>query len=168
VICCTWRGRPRPPSTIVIESWVIRYSVGAMKTQLFFDLTAQWPCPSIYFRESEEVATTVEELRNYNIAVLEIDGTALSSEEDLFKAFAVALRKPKGWYGDEDYPTNIDAFHEYLDDVVEWVPAKGHVVLIHGSEQFWRTGARLAGLLTEFWQFATISRHASIRLVFEW
>jgi hypothetical protein len=93
---------------------------------------------------------------------------ALSSLEELFKAFAVALKKPKGWYGDEDYPTNINAFLEYLDDVVEWIPAKGHVVLIHGSEGLWRTGARLAGLLTELWQFATISRHASIRLVFEW
>ena len=71
-----------------------------MKTQLFFDLTAQDPSPSVYFRDLEEVEETMEELRKHNIAVLEIDGAALSSMEDLFKAFAVALRKPKGWYGD--------------------------------------------------------------------
>jgi hypothetical protein len=139
-----------------------------MKTQLFFDLTAQVPRGSVYFCESAEIGEAMEELRQHDIAVLEIDGTALSSEEDLFKAFAVALRKPKGWYGDEDYATNINAFYEYLDDVVEWLPAKGHVALIHGSEQFWRTNPRLAGLLTELWQFATMNRHAAIRLIFEW
>ena len=36
---------------------------------------------------------------------------------------------------------NVDAFLEYLDDVVEWVPAKGHVVLIRHSEQLWRGGS---------------------------
>jgi len=139
-----------------------------MKTQLFFDLTAQIPGPSIYFYELKDVEGAREELREHNIAVLEIDGTALSSIDEMFKAFAIALKKPKGWYGDEDYPTNSNVFLEYLDDVVEWVPAKGHVVLIHGSERLWRTDARVAGHLTELWQFATISRRATVKLVFEW
>ncbi len=139
-----------------------------MKTQLFFDLTAQVPGASVYFRESREVEETTEELREHDIAVLEIDGAALSSTEDLFKAFAVALRKPKGWYGDEDYATNANAFLEYLDDVVEWIPAKGHVVLIRNSEQLWRGGARVAGLLTELWQFSSVARHAAIHLIFVW
>ena len=47
----------------------------------------------------------MEDLRTENIAVFEIDGAALSSQEDLFKAFAIVLRKPKGWYGDEDTQT---------------------------------------------------------------
>ena len=95
-----------------------------MKTQLFFDLTATIPHPSVYFRESDEVEGSLEELRKHDVAVLEINGAALSSDEDLFRAFAIALRKPKGWYGDEDYATNQDAFLEYLDDVAEWIPAK--------------------------------------------
>jgi hypothetical protein len=140
----------------------------AMKTQLFFDLTAEARSPSVHFRESEEVEETVQELRQQNIAVFEIDGTALSSREGLFKAFAAALRKPRGWYGDEEYAPNADAFLEYLDDVAEWVPAKGHVVLIRDSERLWRTRARLAGLLTELWQFATVTRQAAIHLVFVW
>ena len=139
-----------------------------MKTQLFFNLTTDAPRPSVYFREAEEVEETVEELRKDGIAVLEIDGAPLSSTEDLFKAFAIALRKPTGWYGDEEYASNADAFLEYLDDVVEWIPAKGHVVLIRNSEQLWRGGARVAGLLTELWQFSTVTRQAAIHLIFVW
>jgi hypothetical protein len=78
------------------------------------------------------------------------------------------LKTPKGWYDDEEFAPNTEAFLEYLDDVVEWVPAKGHVVLIRNSVQLWCDGARLAGLLTELWQFATVSRHATIHLVFVW
>jgi hypothetical protein len=139
-----------------------------MKTQLFLDLTTEARRPSIHFREPHEVDEIIEELCGQNIAVFEIDGAALSSREALFKAFATALKKPKGWYGDEEYAPNAGAFLEYLDDVVEWVPAKGHVVLIRGSEQLWSARARLAGLLTEWWQFATVSRQASIHLVFAW
>ena len=139
-----------------------------MKTQLFFDLTTEASCPSVHFREPQEVEEIIEELRGQNIAVFEIDGAAFSSTEALFKAFATVLKKPKGWYGDEEYAPNANAFLEYLDDVVEWVPAKGHVVLVRSSEQLWCARARLAGLLTEWWQFATVSRQARIHLVFVW
>ena len=88
-----------------------------MKTDLFFRLTEATPCPSVFFRESAEVEGTVQELRQANVAVFEIDGGALSSEEELFRAFATALRMPKGWYGDEEYACNANAFLEYLDDV---------------------------------------------------
>jgi hypothetical protein len=120
------------------------YPDRAMKSQLFFALTAKSPRPSVHFRESEEVEAVLEELRRQEIAVFEIDGTLLSSCEDLFKAFAVALKKPKGWYGTEEYAPNTNAFLEYLDDVVEWVPAQGHVVLLRNSIHLWRTDARLA------------------------
>jgi hypothetical protein len=32
---------------------------------------------------------------------------------------------PKGWYGDEEYDPNANAFLEYLDDVHKRVSAKG-------------------------------------------
>jgi hypothetical protein len=139
-----------------------------MKTQLYFYLAGKTDHPKIHFRESKEVEEIMEDLRPESIAVFEIDGAALSSQEDLFKAFAVVLRKPKGWYGDEEYPNNVNAFLEYLDDVLDWVPAKGHVVLLRRSEQLWRTHARLAGALTEWWQFATVTNHATVHLVFVW
>jgi hypothetical protein len=139
-----------------------------MKTQLFFDLTAETRRPSVHFREPEQIEEIIEDLRNENIAIFEIDGAALSSSEALFKAFAVALKKPKGWYGDEEYASNADAFLEYLDDVHEWVPAKGHVVIVRGAEQLWEVNARLAGMLVEWWQFATGPRNADIHLAFVW
>ena len=57
---------------------------------------------------------------------------------------------------------------DYLDDLSDWVPAKGRVVLVRGSEQLWRTHARLAGELTEWWQFATVTNQATVHLVFVW
>jgi len=139
-----------------------------MKTQLFFDLTTEPRHISVYFRDSHEVEETVEELRKCGVAVFEINGAELSSQEDLWKAFAVALRMPKGWYGDEEYAPNVNAFLEYLDDVVEWVPAKGHIVLIRHADQFWSAAPRLAGDLVEWWQFAISGHQASVHLVFVW
>jgi hypothetical protein len=139
-----------------------------MKTQLFFDLAGETRHPKVHFRESKEVDEILEELKKANIAIFEIDGARLSSRDDLFKTFAIGLRKPNGWYGGEEYPTNVNAFLEYLDDVLDWVPAKGHVVLIRNAEQLWRTGARLAGDLTEWWQFATVTNQATVHLVFVW
>ncbi len=74
-----------------------------MKTQLFFDLTAEAGRPSVHFRETEEVETITDELLKHDVAVFEVDGAAILSREDLFRAFAIALRKPKGWYGDEEF-----------------------------------------------------------------
>src|SRR5260370_41043061 len=115
-----------------------------MKTQLYFDLAGKTDHPKIHFREAKEVEEIMEDVRTENIAVFEFDGAALSSQEDLFKALAMVLRKPKGWYGDEEYPNNVNAFLEYLANVLDWVPAKGHVVIVHCSEHLWRLHARLA------------------------
>src|SRR5215472_8626383 len=110
-----------------------------MKTQLFFDLIADPGHPAIHFRDADEVEVVLTELQSQGIAVFEVDGAKIQSSEDLFKAFAVALKKPEGWYGAEQFAPNANAFLEYLDDVVEWVPAKGHVAMMRGPEQFLRT-----------------------------
>ena len=139
-----------------------------MKTQLFLDLTADPRHISIHFCDSPEVEETLTELPNQNVAVMEIDGSGIVSREDLFRAFAVVLQKPKDWCGDEGYAPNVNAFLEYLDDVVESVPAKGHVVLMRRSEQFWRTAARLSGDLVEWWHFAMSGHDGTVHLVFVW
>jgi len=140
-----------------------------VKNRLFFDLTAKPPHRiSIHFCESSELEEALEDLRHHNIAVLEVDGATLSSQEDVFKALAIALRKPKGWYGDEEYAPNMNAFLEYLDDVVEWIPAKGHVVIMRHSDQFWSNAARLAGELVEWWQFSITGHQGTFHLVFLW
>ena len=141
-----------------------------MKTQLFCDLTtAGKPYhPIVHFCEATKVDEVRNDLAAAEVAIFEIDGSTLHSVEDVFKAFAIALRMPKGWYGEEDYAPNGNAFLEYLDDVVEWVPAKGHVALVRGATDFWRNQPRVAGILTELWQFANGYRDATINLVFVW
>jgi len=139
-----------------------------METQLFLDLTAKANRIAVHFCESDDMASIAPKLSAQGVALFEVEGASLSTQEDLFKAFSVALKMPKGWYGDEAYAPNANAFLEYLDDVHEWVPAKGHVVVVHGAEQFWKTNARLAGMLVEWWQFATGPRNADIHLVFVW
>ena len=139
-----------------------------MGTQLFFDVTARANGVAVHFCEPHELASIVPALSEHDIALFELDGTSVRSREDLFKAFAIALKMPKGWYGDEEYAPNADAFLEYLDDVHNWVPAKGHVVALRGAEQFWKLNTRLAGTLVEWWQFATGHRKADIHLLFVW
>jgi len=103
-----------------------------------------------------------------DIALFDIDGSSIHTVEDLYRAFAIALKMPKGWYGNEEYAPNANAFLEYLDDVHEWVPAKGHVVIVHSAEHFWKLSPRLGGMLVEWWEFATGPRECDIHLVFVW
>jgi hypothetical protein len=128
----------------------------------------------IHFCETTDISTLGMRFPAWwrDIAVFDLDGASIHSTDELFKAFASALRKPKGWYDSEnyseEYAPNANAFLEYLDDVHEWVPATGHVVLLKNAEQFWRNNARLAGMLIEWWQFATGPRESDIHLVFVW
>jgi hypothetical protein len=140
-----------------------------MRTQLFFDLTAEGNHHRfIHFREADEIDCIVDELRANDHAIFEADGAGIHSLEDLLRVLSLALRKPEGWFGDEVFAPNSNAFMEYLDDVRGWVPAKGHIVLLRGATALWANHPRLAGNLTEWWQFSTINREAAVHLVFVW
>jgi len=76
-------------------------------------------CLNLLSRASE-VDVAMRELAPEETAIFEINGAEIRSSQDLFRAFAIALRMPQGWYGDEEYATNSDAFLEYLDDIREW------------------------------------------------
>ncbi len=140
-----------------------------MKTRLYFDLTAVKPYrPIVHFCEINQVDEVKEDLVAQDFAIFEVDGSTFHSDEDVYKAFAIALRMPKGWYGEEESAPNPNAFLEYLDDVAEWVPAKGHVAIVRGAAELWRNQPRVAGYLTELWQVANGHREATINLVFVW
>jgi len=139
-----------------------------MTTQLFFDLMADPSNVPIHFCEAKEIDDIESQLREKDVAVIRIDGSSIRDRNDLYRAFALALRKPKGWYGDEEYAPNADAFLEYLDDAREWIPAAGRIVVITDSEKFWRDQSRLAGFLVEMWQFAMHRRDAKLHLIFAW
>ena len=137
------------------------------QTQLLSDLSR--PDMRVHFCEPEDLANIEPELIAKDTALFKLDGVAITTQEQMFEAFAKALMKPKGWYGDEEYATNANAFLEYLDDVHEWVPAKGHIVIIQRAEQFWKSSPRLAGMLVELWQCATgRGRNSDIHLLFVW
>jgi len=139
-----------------------------MGTRLFFELTGKANCVAIHFCEQDVISSLAASLSEKGVALFDVDGASIHTLEDLFKAFAVSLKKPEGWYGDEEYAPNVNAFFEYLDDVHEWVPAAGHVVIVRAAERLWTTTPRLAGHLVELWQFATGQREANIHLVFAW
>jgi hypothetical protein len=123
----------------------------------------------VHFCEPEGITSVQRELTTKDIALFELDGATINSREQLFHAFAGALKMPKGWYGNEEYAPNVDSFLEYLDDVHEWVPAKGHIVVLRNAEEFWKSNNRLACMLIEWWQFATgPGRKADIHLLFVW
>jgi hypothetical protein len=67
-----------------------------METQLFFDLTAKANRVAVHFCESDDLSSIVPTLRATGVAVFEVDGASVRTREDLFKAFAYALKKPKG------------------------------------------------------------------------
>jgi hypothetical protein len=140
-----------------------------MTSQLFLDLTASEDnFVSVHFCEKAEFDTIVVKLAAANVVAIPMEGTTIRSEVALYRAFASALRMPKGWYGDKEFAPNANAFLEYLDDVEEWIPANGHVVVIKDSEHLWAAQPRIAGMLVELWQAATIRRGAKSRLVFVW
>jgi hypothetical protein len=139
-----------------------------METQLFFDVTAKAGQPTVHFCGSDDIASIAPRLSAHDVALLEVEGASIRTREDLFKAFSLPLKMPKGWYGEEEYAPNVGAFLDYLNDVHEWVPAKRHVVVVRGAEQFWKANACLAGMLVEWWQFATGPRNSDIHLVFVW
>jgi hypothetical protein len=137
-------------------------------TQLLLDLSTNAASVCVHFCELTEIDSITEELAAKNIALFRIEGDRISSSEGLYREFAIALKMPKGWYGPEEYAPNANAFQEYLDDVHDWVPADGHVVVIRDAERLWREQARLAGLLVELWQFSVHARGAKNHLVFAW
>jgi RNAse (barnase) inhibitor barstar len=138
-----------------------------MHTQLLADLTVRSGV-TVHFRDQADVDSIRIALSEKGIAVMEIDGATIGNDEDLYKAFAKSLKMPKGWYGDEEYATNLNAFLEYLDDVEDWVPAAGYLIEFKNAQIFWSKQPRLAGWLVELWQVATNLRDAKPHLVFVW
>jgi hypothetical protein len=74
-----------------------------MNTQLLYDLTGGAKGISVRFCESTDIESIRSELAGKGVSVLEIDGVDVKSIDDLFRAVAIAFRKPKGWYGDDEF-----------------------------------------------------------------
>ncbi len=133
------------------------------RPDLFYRLTDGGVC--VFFRRASEVKSTLPLLADVESAVMEVDGSRIHQREDLYRLSANAMRYPKEYYGDEEYAPNADAFLEYFDDVAEWIPAKGHVLLIRNSEDFLANSPDIAGHLVELIQVAH-KEGSTMRVVF--
>jgi hypothetical protein len=132
-------------------------------TDLFYQVDAGRD--RVFFRDETEVNASLSSLTKADFQVLELDGSVIRNFEDLFRLSAIAMKYPNGFYGDEEYAPNANAYLEYFDDVAEWIPAIGHVLLLRNGRSLWANAPDIAGFLVEIVQ-AAHSRGSSVRLVF--
>lgn len=119
---------------------------------------------SVHFSSKEHVLEALGALRADDIAVSEMDGAAIRHEHDLFEALSRALLFPK-YFG-----MNWDALDDCLRDL-DWLPARGYVVVLCGGDQLWRRNPQLAGQLIASWLFAGeqwVQEDKPFHLVFAW
>lgn len=103
-----------------------------------------WSC--VHFVDERE-AGRVLQLLAPGTKVVEIDASRIESDQDLFAALDYAFHFP------EYFGKNWDALDECLRDL-SWIPSKGYVLVVRGSEHLWRTAYRTAGRLLESWAFS--------------
>ena len=87
----------------------------------------------------------------------------VKNASDLFSVVSRAMKFP-AYFGN-----NWDALEECLRDM-EWLPAKGYVLLLHGASEFWKTATRVAGSFLETWLFCAqewATSDVAFHLVFE-
>src|SRR5262249_40154335 len=84
----------------------------------------------IHFEKPSQLPN-VQEITALGLHVGEMDAQNIRTQSDLFTAIAEAMKFP------EYFGKNWDALDECLRDL-EWISAKGYVLMIHHSNQFWQ------------------------------
>ena len=115
----------------------------------------------IHFVEASQLPA-ISDLTKLGLHVAEISAKNIGTHSDLFSAIADAMNFP------EYFGKNWDALEECLCDL-EWISAKGYVLLIHRANQFWQHAPKLAGQLVESWLFCDgywLSRNIPFHVIF--
>ena len=120
----------------------------------------------VFMRTAEEVDAILPSLHERGFVVFEIDGSRICSEEVTFREFAKVMRMPAGFYGAEEFAPNADAFDEYFDDVMDWVPAQGHVFLVRSAETLRSRSPANAELLARIGRSCGDENRNDARIVF--
>jgi len=97
----------------------------------------------IHFLEVSKIPAAPE-ISKLGLHVAEINARNIRTKADLLSAIATALSFPK-YFGH-----NWDALADCLGDL-EWISAKGYVLVIRNADQLWHHAAKLAGQLVEIW-----------------
>jgi hypothetical protein len=88
------------------------------------------------------------ELEAAGIRVVEIDGAPIETKQDLMSALSEALELPDYFGG------NWDALDEVLRDL-GWLDARGHVLVVSGTDSLRERHPELLDGLTESWSFSS-------------
>src|SRR5215467_10488887 len=91
----------------------------------------------VHFVQPSEVPD-ISEIRKLGLHVAVMAAQSIKTQEDLFTAIAEAMNFP------EYFGKNWDALEECLRDL-EWISAKGYVLIIHHANQFWQRAPKFAG-----------------------
>jgi hypothetical protein len=125
-------------------------------------VSVSWEC--VHFVDHKHVEVVRAAVEEAGILLLDGDVGKVSTKEQLMDLLAGVFNFP------DYFGQNWDALEECLRDL-EWIPAKGYVLVLHNSEALWRAHARLAGALVESWLFCAeewAQQETAFHLVFAW
>ena len=97
----------------------------------------------IHFLEPSQ-SPNLGDVTKTGIYVAEFSAKKIRTKADLLDAIAEAFKFP------EHFGKNWDALNDSLRDL-QWLSAKGYVLMIRDAESLWRHSPKLAGTLVEIW-----------------
>ena len=116
----------------------------------------------VHFLKTSEIPDEAE-FSSVGLHVSEMSGKNIRSEADLFSAIAKVLNFP------DYFGKNWDALDECLRDL-EWIPAKGYVLIIRDANPLWHHATKVAGDLIRSWLFCDeewLKENVPFHLIFE-
>lgn len=101
--------------------------------------------------------------QQHDFQLIYLDGTTITNKSEFLRTCAQAMEFPS-YFG-----LNWDAFEDCLTDL-DWLPAKGYVVLYDQPEHFaqgepseWTTALEIFQTAIEYWQDANIPMYVLLR-----
>jgi barstar (barnase inhibitor) len=115
-----------------------------MSVMVFVDdlATPGWRCVRFLGASAEWPSASTLAAQDFVLA--DLDAGSITSEDGLLRELARVFRFPD-YFGE-----NWDALDECLRDL-EWLPARGYVLRVHGAEALWAGLPLGAGKLVESW-----------------
>ena len=105
---------------------------------------SSWEC--VHFCESKNSLENLEKLEKTGIKFFKIEGSLINDADDLFRKISETMSFP------DYFGMNWDALTDCLKDM-EWLEAKGYVLIINDSENLWKKCYGICGMLAMIWQF---------------
>lgn len=98
----------------------------------------------VHFVDQTEADALNLQVRDSDIIVFHVDGSGVSTAEELFHRLAQSMSFP------DYFGMNWDGLDEVLDDF-SWLPGTGYVLMLSGAETLWKGAPRVAGAFVSSW-----------------